>query len=154
MIVSVREVIDVVSTETPWSVIYLTVYSSLAMPRYVSFQSFRARVEHRYSVCVISPYVSECLFKTLVLKRLEDNGCRLLNLAQEVKLLLHNFARENTLDHIRPVETVHAVCAHHPRLVAFNKTGLFRNISSLTKTYMHFAHEMTPVFEFCVDHLH
>ena len=141
-IVAILEVVDEVSGHGVLAIIESTHIAALTCSREICLESWRACVEHRHGVSIVRPHIPERLLKLLVLEDFEGLAAWRLTNTHLRKLYVRNLSRENRLNHICSVKTIHAVCAHDADLGLLDFACGVVNELALSKTNLHFCHEI------------
>ena len=111
MVVPVCEVIDVVASHCVDAVVHCSLVGPLPCASEVSLQGWGPGVQVTHYVCVVGPSFSENGLESLreLLERRNVPVRWQINKVHFVQLIKGYVSTEHTLDHISPIETVHAV---------------------------------------------
>lgn len=156
MVVSIAEIVDVVTSARCFEIVHRSLHRPLPRPRKISFQSWRTCVQHRQSISVIGPQVSKHLFKPLVRELLKGITLRLDDQSKSMKLLVKHFSREDTLHYVGPVEAVYAVCPDHSGLKLLKFQSVLVTLSQglpLIEAYFHFTDEVPVGLQISLHYL-
>jgi len=150
VVVSVTEIVDVVSLNRVDSVVKRSSHRALAIPSEVCLLSRCTRVQNADGVSIICPRFSEGFLKLRV-ELLEGISSGLLRKFHLPELFVSNVSAYHRLHYVSSVKAIHAVNSDVSCLLILNYCVPFIDLVSLIKPMIKVHHEVLKIIELVLD---
>jgi hypothetical protein len=152
LIITIAEVVDIVSLNSVFTILKSTIHCSLSSSSEVSFQGRGASIKNTNLVGIFSPSFSESIFKE-TRESFEGFTFRSSNDSHLEELFMSNLSTENRLNNVSSIKTIHATSSYDSLLSIRDSAGVRVNLISLVEAIVKFSEEVIKDYKLVLDEI-